>query len=155
MAVLKTARVRGDGPRWKPLLCGLAVAVLCVSICGCGESGPPKYPVTGAVTYQGKPLPTGAVMFFPTKGVPVGGTIAADGTYRFEAPAGTYKAAVRAVAKPRGKDPTTVSPEEAAGMSPQRQQGTLIPLKYSEIATSGLSYEVKAGEDNRIDINLE
>lgn len=47
--------------------CGAAWSVLLlVVLLGCsGESGPPRYRVSGAVTYEGKPVPIGAIQFTP------------------------------------------------------------------------------------------
>lgn len=55
---------RGD-----PFRCGVgfivvaAVALVCAG-CG-GRRGPPRYPVTGAVTYAGRPLAAGRIAFEP------------------------------------------------------------------------------------------
>ena len=32
---------------------------------GCGESGPGRYDVSGTITYQGEPIPAGAIQFTP------------------------------------------------------------------------------------------
>lgn len=42
---------------------------LLVALFGCGGSdGPERYQLTGAVTYQGKPVPVGEVIFQPESG---------------------------------------------------------------------------------------
>lgn len=42
----------------------MGVVVLFASL-GCGESGPPRVHVVGDITYQGKPLPAGVILFEP------------------------------------------------------------------------------------------
>jgi len=51
--------------------CG--IAVLLVLLCGCNgqqSEGPTRYPLSGSVTYDGKPVPHGEILFEPdaTKG---------------------------------------------------------------------------------------
>lgn len=52
---------------------------------GCGQSGPPRYHVSGTVTYQGEPVPVGSILFQPdpTKGNsgPYGNAAIKDGKY--------------------------------------------------------------------------
>ena len=44
----------------------VGLLVLSVAIgCGGGPAGPPRYDVSGSVTYDGKPLPVGHIMFQP------------------------------------------------------------------------------------------
>ncbi|EAQ80619.1 hypothetical protein [Blastopirellula marina] len=48
-----------------PLFSLLAVA-LALSMSGCGKvEGPPRYRVSGHVTFQGKPVPGGSIIFTP------------------------------------------------------------------------------------------
>jgi hypothetical protein len=56
-------------PIW---LCSLVI--LCLALAGCGMGdGLERYPVNGTVTFEGKPVQTGAVFFEPTASV---GTVA-------------------------------------------------------------------------------
>jgi len=52
---------------------------------GCGPSGPPRYQVSGAVTYGGEPIPAGRVFFEPdeSKGNvgPIGTAVINGGRY--------------------------------------------------------------------------
>lgn len=42
------------------------VIVSALAASGCGSAdGPPRYPVEGAVTYQGQPVPAGRIVFEP------------------------------------------------------------------------------------------
>jgi hypothetical protein len=42
-----------------------SLLLLLVFILGCGHAGPPRYHVSGTVTYQGKPVPVGSILFQP------------------------------------------------------------------------------------------
>ena len=87
---METFTVRTDGRRqgrWRwdfvPLVCGLALVI------GCGQDGPRRYHLSGKVTYQGQPVPTGQIMFEPdsTKGNrgPQGFAEIHEGTYNTDA----------------------------------------------------------------------
>ena len=74
-------------------------------ILGCGDSGPPRASVRGAVTLDGAPLAQGSILFVPIEGsggVAAGGTIA-DGRYELDGDAGVSLGAnrveIRAVRK--------------------------------------------------------
>lgn len=62
----------------------MLVGVVCPIGCG-GDSGPPRYQVSGAVTYQGQPVPKGFVTFSPDTSQgnsgPGGGAEIVDGRY--------------------------------------------------------------------------
>ncbi len=49
------------------LLCCAAVAAAGLSA-GCRDSGPPRYDLSGAVTYEGHPVPFGWLVFVPENG---------------------------------------------------------------------------------------
>jgi hypothetical protein len=66
-----------------------------VALAGCGGEGFRRHPVSGTVTYRGKPLGAGTITFEPTESV---GKIAPTGTTRIEN--GTYQT-------PRDQSPTT------------------------------------------------
>jgi hypothetical protein len=47
----------------------LAAALLgAAALAGCGDSGPKVYPISGAVTYMGKPVKAGTIRFEPRGG---------------------------------------------------------------------------------------
>jgi hypothetical protein len=52
--------------RVKIVFCGpIALGVGCMLLCGCGDHRPPGVDLQGSVTWQGKPVPTGFVVFSP------------------------------------------------------------------------------------------
>jgi hypothetical protein len=144
-------------------LAGAATAVLlALAQTGCG--GPRVGSIAGTVTYQGRPLPTGRVMFhWPNDTEVRSSRIAADGTYRLEAvPVGSVTITVEAV-KPvaRGVIGAQFSRELGFGSSgpttppPAADDSDFvaIPDRYREPGRSGLAYEVKGGRQTH-DLDL-
>src|SRR5262249_53455771 len=127
---------------------------------GCGESGPEMARVSGTVTYQGKPVPKGAIACVATDpGRPnATGKLDANGYYRLQtreagdgAQLGDYDVTISS----RDDTPMNIGgqnvvpqfiPKKAA--QPQR----LTPAKYEDPKTSGLRRTVKSGSN---EFNLE
>ncbi len=107
--------------------------------------------VQGMISYQGKPVTTGTVMFIPVAGgPPATGQIQPDGSYVMKtyfsadgAVLGEHKVTITAL------DMGTGLPEDEA-----TEPKPLIPEKYSRDATSGLTATVESDE-NQIDFPLE
>ncbi|HLA84892.1 MAG TPA: hypothetical protein VJL29_08860 [Thermoguttaceae bacterium] len=49
----------------RPLIALSVMALLVGLAAGCGDRGPTRYRVSGTVTFQGKPVPLGAIQFTP------------------------------------------------------------------------------------------
>ncbi len=43
----------------------LLLAACLISAAGCGSDGPPRYDLSGTVTFDGKPIPAGTIVFQP------------------------------------------------------------------------------------------
>jgi hypothetical protein len=132
-----------------------AAAVLLLLVAGCGGDPDQLMPVHGKVFYQSVPLGGGTIVFTPdsTKG----GTgqqahaeIQSDGSFvlktgdRPGAVPGWHRitiVALDAISAPAG-------PGYAAPRS-------LLPVKYRDPDLSGLSCEVKEGQANTVELNLE
>jgi hypothetical protein len=114
---------------------GLGFALLAVSACGT-KGGT----VSGVVTYQGKPVTTGTVLFLGADKVPVRAPILNDGSYQVtNVPVGEAKIAVMVPPPsppPRKDDPNPPRPS---------QPTTAIRPNYMNAETSGLSYTVTTG----------
>ncbi|UUO06393.1 hypothetical protein M4951_23985 [Blastopirellula sp. J2-11] len=122
---------------------------------GCsGNSGPQSFPVQGKVTYEGKPLSRGTIIFNPVnEALPASrGEIQADGTYKLSlaqkgdgAVPGEHRVIVNSSTQVKQgmeiDDPNYELPRP------------LVPIKYSSLSTTPLSQTVKA-EANTIDIEL-
>jgi hypothetical protein len=39
--------------------------LLCGSMCGCGPKEPPRYHLSGTITFKGQPIPKGMILFDP------------------------------------------------------------------------------------------
>ena len=118
---------------------------------GCGSDRMRTAVVLGKVTYKDKPVPNGTVMFVPEKGPPATGEIQADGTYRLKteghgdgAILGKHAVIIAAL-----EDMSKRLPEERTPLP-----APIIPAKYERTVTSGLTADVKAGE-NKIDFVLK
>ena len=143
----------------------LSVAALILLLAGCGgPSRPATVPVSGRVTYQGKPVPLGQIVFYPAKGRPAMGAIGADGSYRlttFEtagdgATPGRYRVTIQATRTIGGGARPKSLEEELHGVgsgSGQTVTEWLVPEKYSRQESTPLTAEVKPGS-NTINFDL-
>ena len=131
------------GRRWRNLW---PVAAGWLAVAGCGpSSAPAPVPVRGLVTFQGRPLAGGTVVFAPdldrgTSGRPVSATLGYAGDYSLadaqRLPPGWYRVAL-ADAPVAGRVPSGFP---AALRRPDR---------------SGLTREVRPGGENVLDFNVE
>ncbi len=133
----------------------LLLSVLVFAL-GCGEkSGLPLASVEGTVTYNGKLIERGMVVFSPQGGTPgpsATGNIQPDGSFVMRttgiegAAVGSHKVTVhcrRELTPTEIKNRSLITPE------------SLIPDKYWKKNKSPLAFEVKGGEDNEYEIVLE
>jgi hypothetical protein len=133
---------------WAVILCGLIAVVV-----GCGGDGLETVRVTGTVTIDGKPLTQGTVSFTPEKGRGATGQIASDGSFTLT----TYKKGDGVVL---GRHKVAVVAIDRQGAKPYSEESDdlelkwLIPQRYGNPYTSGLTFEVKAGEDNVATLEL-
>jgi hypothetical protein len=129
----------------------VAAALLTFAAIGCGGRGD----VSGKVSYKGKPLVWGTVQFEGSDGIVKHGNINPDGTYTVESVAtGDAKAAVSSI-NPKSSD---FQPLQREGQAPRKPRPEVkgwfpIPDKYDTPFKSGLTYEIKRGQ-NAIDIDL-
>lgn len=136
----------------------LAVAALLfLGASGCGDSATTRMaPVHGKVFYRGQPLTTGTIVFAPnptrgTNGPLATADIQPDGTYvlhsgeTFGAVVGWHRVTVVAL------EPQTVAAAGQGFVTPR----SLVPEKYRDPELSDLACEVKAGQENGFNFNLE
>ncbi len=101
-----------------------AALALAIVLAGCGSQidGPPRYRVSGEVTYDGQPVPRGFITFEPDseKGNsgPGGGAEIKDGRYRTDADMGVIGGPHRVRIIGYDGVPTTVEGEELADGQP-------------------------------------
>lgn len=123
------------------LIVGIVATVAAIAS-GCSE--PVEYiPVEGTVYYRDKPLSTGVVMFQPVSGPPSRGDIQADGTFQLTTPG-------RGDGARTGPNTVRISSRQTASANDTEIAlgPSLIPQRYSDFASSGLTAEVKpSGND--------
>jgi hypothetical protein len=126
-----------------PIVCGL-----CLALVGCARrdyTGPRQFPLTGRVTYDGRPIDYGSISFLPMGGEGeqrVSGGLIENGTYTVPeargANAGKYRVEIRWL-KLTGKkyrDP------DSGEMLDERKEG--LPARYHKEST--LAAEVSADQ---------
>ncbi len=107
---------------------GLVLAVLFLAGMASPAAGADTADVQGKVTFAGKPVVKGKVVFQPAKGKAVVANLNKDGSFSAKAvPVGPTKVAITAPG---------------------------LPKKYTKVETSGLTFEVRKGEQ-QFDIQLQ
>ncbi len=139
----------------------LAWLGLAVAVAGCGGSSnlPKLMPLSGTVTFDGKPLSGAAVIFIPTgstRGTSVAGSTDKAGKYEVVAkhgdkgaPVGEYRVAVMKFVMPDGSDVPS-NPESSLIDSGARQ---ILPAHYSDVRGTKLTATVR-DDTNTIDFPL-
>ncbi|MFW5692721.1 MAG: carboxypeptidase-like regulatory domain-containing protein [Thermoguttaceae bacterium] len=118
----------------------LALLSSCWLLIGCGgPEGPPRQPVLGTLTFDGKPVPNAQVAFqSPERHIYFTAMTDSEGRFEVRAasgdglPAGTYQVTVN----------PAPSDDEEATQIPQRPD---IPQRYRTAATSDLTVTVEEG----------
>lgn len=139
-----------SGNRRLVLLLGFPIVCL-AALPGCEGSSMKTAPVTGRITFNGKPVPQGVVLFVPLSPGPTAtGEIHTDGTYSLTtfrngdgAVLGTHKVVVDAK---EDFPPGPISPRSPTPFA-------VVPDKYLSHATTDLTADVQHGE-NSLDFNL-
>jgi len=121
----------------------LAAAMLALLAGGCGRR-PMLVPVAGRVTLDGKPLEFGSVMIQPAAGPAARATIGRDGGFT----AGTFAPGDGAIVGPAAVRVTCYE-QQRPGAPPPEGEATLgrslIPEKYADFGTSGITATIAAG----------
>lgn len=117
-------------------------------------------PVSGTVTFEGKPVPNATVVFEPEVEGPTSvGTTASDGTFNLSiarerdkpgARIGSHRVTISAFEEPPPSN-GNVDPELGSlvmATEPTRLPKNMLPEKYAHTSTSGLTFDVSASGDN-------
>jgi hypothetical protein len=96
-------------------------------------------PVTGKVTYKGKPLSQGKIVMIHESGKAGAGEVQSDGTYRLEAVVGENKVMIDSRDQ---KKLSQSSPKQGRGV---RLEPSLIPERYGDYESSKLQLTVIDG----------
>jgi hypothetical protein len=130
---------------------GILIVSAIASLAGCG-GGSNVARVSGTITLDGQPLTSGTVHFVPSEGRAAKGKIAPDGTYRL----GTFGEADGALLGTHQVAIVAYEPVEIKQQGPPFPKPTnkpLVPPKYLEIGSSGLTFTVEPGR-NTADFEL-
>ena len=153
--------------------CGLFLVLsLMVFWVGCGPNYQARGNIKGKVTFEGKTLTAGNVMFYGKDNLTGSSPIDMNGNYDIkDAPLGDVKITVTVPKMPSGgiskmkggpamtaiKDAKSVDPEGSGKsisiMGAMPSHIVPIPDKYANVATSGLTHKVERGEHVH-DLNL-
>jgi len=128
----------------------VALLLFPLSVAGCG---PGEGDVTGTVTYKGKKLGSGSVVFHGPN-VTKTTSISADGTYTLKkVPAGSYKITVETFAADApgkgGKTGERSTMIIDGAPAPEPGEYVPIPPKFKTPDSSGLTYEVTKGSQQK------
>lgn len=144
-------------PLKRLLASSLVVMAFALAGCGGASDAPELAKVTGVVMLDGKPLTKGSIQFTPdskqgTAGRMALGEIGPDGEFTLTTSAPGDGAQV-------GFHTVSVVCVEATPFDPKNPQPTtvkwLIPEKYGVDQTSGLTAEIKGGEENILQFDLQ
>ncbi len=127
----------------------LVTGTLCSLLAGCpSNSGPPRYQISGKVTFQGQPVEEGVITFSePTTGQVNEGPLGSGGTYSTELPAGSYKVSIApplVETKPTADTPPDLVPKKVNN----------IPKKYWVQESSGFTADI-AKDKRTFDFDLK
>jgi hypothetical protein len=127
---------------WALLFCAVA------NLFGCQNYEKETAIVRGTITLDGNPVTKGTVMFVPRAGRSGRGVIQADGTFQVS----TYGDGDGAIVGENQVAVVVVFGEDAKA---EEVKMHLLPVKYASTSTSGIVYDVKAGEENQVHLKLE
>lgn len=127
------------------------VALSLMILSGCSKSGPQLIEVYGKVTYKGKPVTRGTISFSPKSsaigGLRTGvGAIKSDGSFELQSLPGK-----------KGVQPGEylVSVNSYTGSFIDNDVVYIVPKKFSESATSGLSIKLPTDAGQSIEKNFD
>ena len=152
---MHASRVSPKTGRPGPMVClVMLLPVVALCLAGCGKPARELAPLTGKVTYNGKPLRFGAITIEHEYGQPATSKIQSDGTFSLSTHGEGEGAAV-------GKRRVRIACFE--GQDPARQTNPntpislgrlLIPEKYTSFETSGIVIDVRPGKNEPVVLNL-
>jgi hypothetical protein len=140
----------------RPAVFALCLIGTSISLVGCGEPAPEFGQVTGTLTVKGKPVPQMAIRFIPEaadgNAPPVISSATTDAQGKYELR--YYYRNQEGLGAPVGHHRVLISDTRLGALAQgQRMPPQIVPLEYSNPATSPLEYDVAPGVQT-IDITL-
>jgi hypothetical protein len=126
-------------------------AFLILGVAGCGHDSAPLAAVRGTIAYRGAALRCGTVVFTPD---PERGTTGPSACAEVQSDGSFVLRTDQALGAVPGWHRVTVL-VLASVPAPAAAPCRLLPEKYCDPELSGLTCEVKAGQENTIHLNLE
>ncbi len=120
---------------------------LTIGILGCGSSGRERVIVSGKVSFNGQPVKTGQIRFFPDTQVdsPTSGAYIVDGRYTADSkggvPVGKFRVEILAFEPPKAPNPN--APPIVAEMASRQIGKQFLPEKFN--TNSDLSLSIQTG----------
>ncbi|EAQ80655.1 hypothetical protein DSM3645_14955 [Blastopirellula marina DSM 3645] len=114
------------------------------ALAGCSQGQAFKSSVVGKVTLDDQPVPQGSIVLIDQAGKLATSALEPDGGYSLRCSPGSYHIAI---APPPPPDPFAPKSSET------KVNVVKIPSKYRDVGTSGLTIDVKEGE-NTFDVQL-
>ena len=126
----------------------LAFATLLFFALGCGAGGPAMYRVTGTVTFDGRPVESGEIIFVPVdKGVaPDAGRID-NGAYDLLVKAGKKRVEIRASRPVLGGKPNPMGPVYQDYIPEKYNARTTLAAAVEPEGANRFDYELKSGKN--------
>jgi hypothetical protein len=129
-------------------------AAITLAAIGCNNSQEDVVDVRGRVTYKGQPVTTGTVRFTPTQVAmgeassrPVTAVLDSDGAYRMKAFRSRFGMSP-------GDYAVSILSFEGSMMEPETVK-YLVPKKYSDTRTSGLTATVPVDQSGTLELNFD
>lgn len=163
--------IRGAGRTWQPGWgAALLTLVAVVATSGCGGGTDPyqqtpegeRAKVSGAVSYDGKPIPldSNVIFYNKEKAATAAGKVDTLGNYTLSPsvekvgiPVGRYQVMIRPPEAPAAEVGSEDYKKAMMGQAKKVAMPKEIPEKFHALETSGIVLEVKAGE-NKFDFDL-
>ena len=125
---------------------------LLLLLAGCSKPEPATYPVEGKVEFYSRPAIGYYVEFSSqaeeTRGINATAEVQNDGTFK-----------LKSMVNGKEKDGAVAGPHKVVVIPPPSGRGPakieLVPMRYMDYNTSGLTFEVKPGQANEYKVSLE
>jgi hypothetical protein len=137
-----------------------ALLLLTLCIAGCSKDATTGH-VSGIVRLDGKPLTTGTIRFIPSAGRPATGQIQSDGTFTLGtygkndgAIVGLHRVTVVAIQSDLNQADASDRESATRRTTASPDVKSLVPKRYNGPVSSGLTFEVKPGDNLDAEFDL-